>query len=166
MIKKVVSCGVFASVAIVVSLLERFVPLQAIIPLPGLKLGLANCIILLVLLKADFKSAFSVLICKSLIVSLLFSGLTSFVYSFVGGVLSLFGMYLLSKFKKHFSLVGVSVAGAALFNFGQIVAASIILGSVYVFSYLPLLLIASIFTGTIIGIITYILNRNIRIGWL
>lgn len=166
MIKRLVSCGLLAAVATAVSALERFVPLQAVIPLPGLKLGLANCIILFALIKLDFKSAFAVLLCKSLVVSLLFTGLTSFVYSFLGGILALVGMYALLRFNGVFSLCGVSVAGAALFNFGQIAVAALMLGSFHIFSYLPILLIASVFTGIITGFITYIIDRNVQFRWL
>ena len=165
MMKKIVYCSLLASVAVLISSLERFVPLNSVIPLPGLKLGLANCIILLTLIKMDFKSAFSVFVCKCFIVALLFSGFSSFIYSFVGGLFSITGMFLLLRFKKFFSLIGVSICGAALFNFGQILASSLMLGSVYVFSYLPLLVISSVFTGAVIGIIADILNRNINFRW-
>ena len=163
--KKIIICGILSSVAIVVSSLERFVPLSAIIPLPGIKLGLANCIILLSLVKLDLKCSFAIMICKNLVVSLLFSNPVSFIYSLFGGVFSLIGMHLLLKCKTLFSLFGVSVAGASLFNIGQIIAAILILKSIYIYKYLVFLLPVSILTGILIGLITSVVIKNLKLGW-
>lgn len=160
--KKIVYCGLITSVAIVISSLERLVPLHMLVPVPGLKLGLANCAVLFALIKVDFRSAFFVLFVKSLMVSILFSGFTSFTYSLVGGLLSLISMFLLLKCKCCFSLIGVSVAGAAMFNIGQIAVASFLLDSVYIFSYLSILLISSVFTGAITGYISFVMIKNIK----
>lgn len=165
MTKKIIISAVLSAVAIVVSSLERFVPIQAVIPIPALKLGLANCIILFSLVKLDFKSAFSIMLCKNLVVCFLFSNPISFIYSFVGGLLSLLGMYFMLKAKRVFSTIGVSIGGAALFNIGQIVVASLLLDSIHIYKYLAVLLPVSIVTGTLIGIITIILIRNISFRW-
>lgn len=164
MIKKITVCGIFTALSIVISLLERFVPLQAIILLPGVKLGLSNCIILYSLYVLGFNCSFSVMLCKCAIVSFLFTGFTSFIYSFFGGILALAGMVLLIKCNKTFSVYGVSVFGAALHSTGQIVAASVMLDSLHVYSYLGLLLIVSLFTGFVVGVITDILNRRVRLS--
>lgn len=163
MIKKIAQCGLFSALAIVISTLERFIPLQAIIPLPGIKLGLSNCVILLVLLFSGLPYAFAVMTAKCLVVSLMFSGFTSFVYSFFGGVLATLGMYLLLKFKERFSLIGVSVTGAALHSAGQITAAALMLGSVYIYGYLPYLLIASVITGSVTGLICILVNERVKV---
>ena len=166
MIRKLSLCAVITAISIVVSSLERFVPIQAIIPLPGLKLGIANCIILFLLSKLNLKYTFLVLLCKNLVVSFLFSNPVSFVYSMCGGVLSVLGMFFLLKFPKIFSIIGVSIAGASFFNIGQIVIASITLNSVHIFKYLIFLLPASVFTGFLTGIITVILLKNIKFRWI
>lgn len=160
--KKIVTLGVLTTVAIVVSYVERLIPLQAFVHIPGIKLGIANCVLLFILSRYNFKSAFLVLISKNIITSLLFSGITSLMYSFAGGVLSVFGMYLLLKSKKYFSNIGVSIFGSALFNVGQIVLASLILGSGYIYLYLPILLLCSIVTGFVTGVVTNILLKHIK----
>ncbi len=165
MTRKIITCGILSSVAIVVSSLERFIPIGTLIPLPGVKLGIANCIILFSLIKLDFKCSFAVMFCKNLIVSLLFSNPVAFVYSLFGGLFSLIGMYFLLKYKRLFSLLGVSIAGASLFNIGQIVAASLLLKSAYIFKYLVFLLPLSIVTGILVGLITTVLIKNIKFGW-
>lgn len=161
MTEKIAKCGVFAAVAIVVSSLERLIPLQAVVPLPGIKLGLSNCVVLFVILKYGFLSAFSVLLIKCSVTAVFFSGITSLVFSLSGGFLALCGMYLLVKFKKIFSLYGISVCGAALHNIGQITAASVMLGSIYIFEYLPVMLFISIFTGLLTGSISDIISRRL-----
>ena len=164
MIKKCVYCGLIASVAIVVSSLERLIPLNVFIPLPGIKLGLANAIVLFALVKLGFLSAFSVAFCKTIVVSMLFTGFTSFVYSFFGSVLALIVMFILLRYDKAFSIIGVSVGGAAFFNIGQIIAASLILDNNYILYYLPILLLIAVFTGIVVGYITHIMLKNIKIG--
>mgnify|MGYP000002245626 FL=1 len=161
MTEKIAKCGVFSAVAIAVSSLERLIPLQALVPLPGIKLGLSNCIILFVLLKYGFFSAFSVLLIKSSVTAVFFSGITSLVFSLSGGFLALCGMSLLIKFNKIFSLYGISVFGAALHNIGQIAAAAVMLGSKYIFEYLPVMLFISIFTGLLTGGISNMISRRL-----
>jgi heptaprenyl diphosphate synthase len=161
MMRKIALCGMLSAVAIVISSLERFIPLQAIIPLPGLKLGLANCVLILALYWLDLKSTAAILFIKCTVVCLLFSGFSSFAYSFVGGILAVISMWALLKFKNIFSVYGISIAGASIFNFGQITVSAIILGSIYIFSYLPYLLLASVFTGALTGIISNIIIKNV-----
>jgi len=161
MMKKIALCGMLSAVAIVISSLERFIPVQAVIPLPGLKLGIANCVLLVALYLTDFKTAFAVLLTKCIVVSLLFSGFSSFAYSLTGGLLAVVCMWILFRYKKSFSIYGISVAGAAVFNIGQITVAAVMLGSIYIYGYLPYLLIPSVFTGTLTGLLSDIIIRNI-----
>lgn len=163
MTAKIAKCGVFVALAVIVSTLERFIPLQAFVPIPGIKLGLANCIVLFVLIKLGLLSALAVLMIKCVVVSALFSGMSSLLFSLTGGLLALLGMYLLLKFRSVFSLIGISVFGAALHNVGQILAAAALLQSVYVFSYLPVLLLVSVVTGIITGGLSEIICKRIEV---
>ena len=162
MTEKIAKCGVFAAIAIVISSLERLIPLQAVVPLPGIKLGLSNCVILFVLIQFGFLSALSVLLIKCTVTSVLFSGISSLVFSLSGGFLALCGMYLLLQFKKLFSVYGISVCGAALHNIGQVAAAAVMLGSIYIFEYLPVMLYITIITGMITGGISDIIGRRLK----
>lgn len=151
--KKISICGLLTALAIVLSFVERMFPLDAIIPLPGIKLGLANIVILFVLSKMNAGDALAVLLCRILIVALLFGSMTSFLFSLFGGLLSFFIMFLLLKTENKFcSILGVSVAGAAMHNIGQIIAAIIWMKTTAVITYLPLLLIMSIPLGLITGL--------------
>ena len=161
MIKKLTLCGILSAVAIAISSLERFIPVQAIIPLPGFKLGIANCVLIVAMYFADFKTTLAVLLTKCIVVCLLFSGFSSFLYSLTGGLLAVVCMWFLFRYKKIFSVYGISVAGAAVFNLGQITVAALMLGSFYIYGYLPYLLVASVFTGLLTGLISDTIIRNI-----
>ncbi len=152
--KKIALIGVMTSLAVVLAVLEHFVPIQAVIPLPGIKLGIANVVLLTLLIKADFKVAFSVFVLRCAIVALLFGNPVSLAMSLSGGILAIGIMWLLLHYKNCFSLLGVSVAGATMHNIGQILCACIIMRSVHLIAYLPILLVAGILTGLLNAVLT------------
>lgn len=148
--KKIAFCAVMVSLALALSYAERFIPLQLVIPLPGIKLGLANIVTLVALYHLKSRYAFAVLVPRCILGALFGGGLTGLMFSLTGGVLALLTMTL-AKETPVFSVYGVSVLGAAAHNIGQILAASVLLRSVYVAAYLPWLLIAAIVTGIVTG---------------
>lgn len=159
--KKIARNAILVVLALVISYLERFIPLQAFVPLPGIKLGLANIITIFILYFYDIPTAVIVLFVRIFLSSLLFGGITSFVFSLTGGLLALLIMAILIKLNiKPLTIYGISIAGAAFHNFGQILAAYAILQDIAVFGYLPFLLISSIVTGIITAVFSnLVLNR-------
>lgn len=142
--------AILIAIALTLSYMERLLPLQLFIPLPGIKLGLANIIVMFALYFLGFKSAFVILIIKCLLGSFFGGGITGLVFSVTGGVMSL----LLMQFSKRVRLIsvfGVSILGSAAHVTGQIFAAMAVMKSLYIISYLPFLLIASVFTGFATG---------------
>ena len=119
--------------------------------IPGIKLGLANIVALVLLYKNGFLPALAVSVSRVLLIGILFGNAMSVFYSLAGGVLSLIVMYLVKKI-PFFSIVGVSVAGAAAHNIGQLAAALVVIGMKAVMFYLPFLLIAAVITGFLIGL--------------
>ena len=155
--KSIAVIGVFAAFAVMLSFLERLLP--APVPLPGVKLGLANIIVIIFLYRYGVREAFKIQILRILLFSALFGGIGSALYSFAGGVLSLGAMALFKK-AGVFSVVGVSVAGGVFHNIGQIAAAAAVLQSAGLFVYLPLLIISGEVTGLITGLVAfYVLSR-------
>lgn len=153
--KKISLCGLLVCLSLVLSLLERFIPLQSIIPIPAVKLGLSNIVILFSIITLDFKQSFVIFLCKVILSSIFSASITAFLFSFLGGLLSLITMFILIKFNKNwFSIYGISVAGSATHNIGQIIAAIFVLKSVYIVSYLPALLFCSFPVGIITGYIS------------
>jgi len=145
--------------AVVIGYIERSIPLDFTVP--GVRLGLANVVILYSLYKLKPGEVFILVILKCLLTSVFTASITALMYSICGSILSFIAMLIMMKVGKNFfSPVGVSVIGAICHNIGQILAASFILGSFLVISYLPVLLISGLITGVLVGIIVKILIRN------
>ena len=151
--KSLALASVLLAAALALSYMERFFPLQLILPLPGVKIGLANIVSLVALYLIGAKYAFSILIVRCMLTSFFAGSVTSFLFSMTGGVFAMLIM-LLSKRLPFLSVYGVSILGAAAHNIGQIAAAMILMNSVYIGAYLPYLLIISLFTGFLTGLLS------------
>ena len=148
--KQLIYCAILISLALVLSYIERFIPLQMLVGLPGVKLGLANVVTLMALYFLGRKSAFIILVLRCFLGSFFGGGFSALAFSLTGGIFALVVMAMMQRVKL-FSVYGVSVLGAAAHNIGQICVAMILMKSVYVAGYLPYLLIVSIFTGLATG---------------
>ena len=143
-------CAILISMALVLSYVERFLPLQMLIPLPGIKLGLANIVTLMALFFLGEKYAFTILILRCILGAVFGGGISALLFSLTGGLLAM-SIMSLSKRNKRISVYGVSILGAAAHNVGQILAAMVLMSSVYVIGYLPYLLGVSVLTGMATG---------------
>lgn len=148
--KRIALCGVLTALALALSYTERLIPLQLLIPLPGVKLGLANIVTLMALYLLGTKDAFYILIPRCVLGAVFGGGITGLLFSLSGGILAMAVMALARKL-PFFSVYGVSIMGAAAHNVGQIAAAMAVMGSVYIGAYLPYLLIVALFTGFATG---------------
>lgn len=151
--KKIAQGGLLVAVALVLSLIEKMFPLQAVVPIPGIKLGLANVVTLFALTVLGTRRAVVIVLCRVTLAAIFMGSITGFLFSLFGGLLALFVMrVLLLREGTWFSLVGVSIGGAAAHNIGQIFAAILTLGTVDVVGYLPLLLLSAIPMGFVTGL--------------
>ena len=143
--------GVLTAAAIVIALLESFIPS---IGIPGVKMGLANIVILIILYELGIWEAGVVNLLRVLVVSLARGTFLSmgFLMSLTGAALSFGIMVLFYLLIKKFSIIGVSVIGSVFHVTGQIIIAMIFLGSAYIFLYLPIIAISAIITGVFVGI--------------
>lgn len=148
--KKIPYYGLFAALAILMGYVEMLIPIP--VPIPGVKLGLANVIIIIMMYFVDTKSAFFVSLIRVVLSGLLFAGFAGLLYSLSGAMLSFFVMALLKKTDK-FSIVGVSIAGGVFHNVGQIIVAALAVENVKMAYYLPFLLVSGVVTGMLIGIV-------------
>ena len=160
-VQKMALLGVLTAGAIVIAILESFIPS---IGIPGVKLGLANIVILIILYELGIVEAITVNLLRVLVVGLVrgtFLGM-GFFMSLTGAVFSLGIMILFYLLIKKFSIVGVSVIGSIFHVGGQILIAMVYLGSAYIVLYLPVLAISAIITGVFVGIIAkLIINTGI-----
>lgn len=158
MAKKVAFYGVMSAVCLVFSYVETLLPLSFIAP--GIKIGLANGIALLLILKNDIKGAFSVNTIRIILSNLLFASPFALVFSLTAGILSTLVMWLFSKINK-FSAVGFSILGALAHNLVQTVVALIFFGTGVLF-YFPVLIFSAIISGILIGVLAKILDKKIK----
>ncbi|MEL7602483.1 MAG: Gx transporter family protein [Bacillota bacterium] len=146
--KTVARFGMLTAVALVLGWVERFIPIGGI---PGIKLGLANTVLLYAIYLMDAKSSWLLMFLKVALSGFLFASLPAMLYSFAGGLLSLIVMLQLHK-AHGFSIVGVSVAGAVGHNIGQLLVACFMVTPRAALSYFPILLIAGVITGLLTGV--------------
>lgn len=146
---KVAYFGVFTTLALIFSYVETLIPIQ--FGIPGVKLGLANLIIVIALYRMKLSEAYLLSIVRVLLAGFIFGNYFSIIYSLAGGLLSLTVMALLRK-KGGFSVIGVSIAGGVFHNIGQLIIASVIVETFSVMYYVPVLVIAGLVTGLLIGI--------------
>lgn len=143
--------GILIALAFILSWLETFLPnpLEGIVP--GIKLGLANLVVIIALNHLGFFSAAAISLTRVLLTAFTFGNLSMFFYSFSGAVFSLCLMQLTKKF-RCFSCTGVSLTGGVAHNLGQIFVAILILGNALLY-YLPYLLLGGCISGFLIGLL-------------
>lgn len=157
-VKHLVLLSMFTSISLVIFILEAQIIIP--IPIPGIKLGLANIVTLFVLQKYSIKDAFAVLIMRIFLGSLFTGTLVSCIYSFSGGILCLLGMAFLCRILHGKFLWFTSVCGAILHNIGQIIAAIAVMKTIQVIWYMPFLLLSGCVTGLLTGFAAmFVLNR-------
>ncbi len=152
--KNIAKISMLLSISVVLSLIESIIPIFNGI-VPGIKLGLANIVIVFSLYYLSFKEAIYITILRVIIMGILRTGLfsISFFFSISGALLSIISMYIAKKITK-LSIVGISIIGSIFHSIGQIIIAIIFLSNINIIYYLPILLISSVITGFIVGIIS------------
>ncbi|MDD2519270.1 MAG: Gx transporter family protein [Bacilli bacterium] len=153
-LKQNIRLSMLLALSVVLSIIESMIPFFNGY-IPGLKLGLANTIILFILYSYSFKDAMYVSVLRVFLVGILRTGIFSqtFFFSLSGALLSGTAMYLTKRFTK-LSIVGVSVVGSIFHSVGQVLVAIIIINTTNMIYYLPWLLLFSIPTGIIVGLIS------------
>ena len=156
--KKIATAALLATLALIFSYVEAMIPF--FVSMPGVKLGIANLVVLIALYKLDIRYAFAINLVRIVVSGLLFSGLFGMIYSLAGGMLSLLVMWILKK-TDLFSVVGVSMAGGVAHNVGQLIIASALVSDLRMFIYMPVLMFSGIGSGIVIGIICHFIMRRV-----
>ena len=151
--------GMLISLAFIFSYIEAVIPIP--IPVPGVKLGLANLVSIVGLYTVGIKGTIAVSLGRIVLVGFTFGNLSSMIYSLAGGTVSLIFMILLKKTGK-FSQVGVSIMGGIGHNIGQLTAAALITETAGVFYYLPFLMVAGVIAGAVIGLLGALVTARIQ----
>lgn len=156
--KKLALSAILAALAMILSYVEAMVPMP--VPIPGIKLGLANLVILLAIYRLGFKYALAINCIRIFVTGLLFTGAFGILYSLAGGLLSLLVMYLLYR-TGIFSMVGVSMAGGVAHNLGQLLTACLIMSNIRLMSYFAVLLFAGMGSGILMGIVAWMVCQRL-----
>ena len=156
--KQLTLCAVLTAMALALSYLENFFPLSLAIPIPGVKLGLANIVTVFALYVLGPGQAMLILLARCLLGAVFAGNMNALIFSLLGGVSAMLVMILLSR-SGRLSVYGVSIGGAAAHNCGQIAAAVLSLGNTAPLYYLPILLGVSLLTGALTGLMVACLFR-------
>ncbi len=159
--KKLALGAVLTALALGLSTVENLFPITLLIPLPGVKLGLANIVTVFALYELGALPALAILVARCLLGSLFAGNASALIFSMLGGLAAMLVMIALHALPR-LSVYGVSVGGAAAHNCGQVLAAVLTLGNAAPLSYLPFLLLVSPFTGALSGFIAALLFRAMK----
>ncbi|BAK48277.1 hypothetical protein CXIVA_23100 [Clostridium sp. SY8519] len=157
--KNLAFLGIFLALALILSYVESLIPF--FFGVPGMKLGLTNLVIVVLLYCMGSREAYLISIVRVILAGFLFGNLFSIIYSLAGALLSLTVMMLIKKTGRY-RVVTVSTVGGICHNIGQLIVAALVVNSYNIFSYLPVLLIAGLVTGLIIGLVSQELILRVR----
>ncbi|MBQ5430824.1 MAG: Gx transporter family protein [Lachnospiraceae bacterium] len=153
-----VSLGVFLALALIFSYVESLIPFY--FGVPGMKLGLTNAVVVILLYLYGPRDSFLVSVLRILLAGFMFGNAFSILYSLAGGVLSFLVMLLLVQ-TKFCKMIAVSVAGGLSHNLGQLLLAAVLVKNYNILFYLPVLMVAGIITGLLIGIIASAIHARV-----
>ena len=149
--KKTAQLGVYIALAMILSYVESLIPFS--FGVPGIKLGLTNVVTVIMMYTYGIPGALGVAVLRAVLSGFMFGNAFSIIYSVAGCVLSFIFMYILKK-TNHFAIISVSAAGGVMHNVGQLIVAANVVKTYSVIYYAPVLIIAGVFTGIIIGIVS------------
>lgn len=158
--EKIAKLGLLTALALIASYIEFLIPLP--IGIPGVKLGLANLVIVWALYTLKPQEALVVNAMRIFLAGFLFGNLSMILYSLAGASLSFACMYL-AKRSGLFSVVGISIIGGITHNLGQLIVAVMVLETVSLIYYGPVLLLSGLLTGFLIGIVTEEVRKRLPI---
>lgn len=157
--RKIAYLGLFLALALICSYVESLIPFH--FGIPGVKLGLTNIVVVLLLYCVGGREAFLISVLRIVLNGFLFGNMFAVLYSLAGAGLSFFVMLLLKRSGK-FKCISVSTAGGVSHNVGQLFVAALVVENFSLFYYIPVLLAAGFVTGLLIGILSQ--EMILRIG--
>ncbi len=157
--KQIAEYGLLVALAMVLSYVEALIPFSFAVP--GVKLGLANIVVVFALYRLGKVEALCISLIRVLLLTFMFGNAFALFYSLSGAVLSFAVMLLLHK-TGRFSSVGVGIGGGVAHNIGQILCAMVLMETKQIIYYLPVLFVSGTLAGIAIGVIAGILTQRIK----
>ncbi len=149
----------FVALAMILSYIESLIPIPFAVP--GMKIGLANLVVIVALYVMDEKAAISISLIRVILVSFTFANLSAMIFSLAGALCSIICMLLLKR-TGNYSVSGVSIVGAVSHNVGQLMVAMAVVNTVQVISYLPILIIFGVTSGFLMGMLAIMVINRIK----
>lgn len=159
---RVAYTGMLVALAFVLSYVEALIPIS--LGVPGVKMGLANLVVMVALYTLGAGQAFVLSMVRIVLVGFTFGSMASMMYSLAGGLLS-FVVMAISKRLDLFSQKGVSILGGVFHNIGQILMAMAVVENGKLIYYLPVLLISGVLAGIAIGIVASMITKRVQKAW-
>ncbi len=156
--RKTALYGLMIALAFIFSYIETLIP---VVGIPGVKLGLANLVVLVTLVLLRSRDALAISFLRILLVGFTFGSPVSMLYSLAGGLVSL-GVMILCRRTEKFSILGVSIAGGVSHNLAQLAVAAGALRTPQIVWYLPVLLLSGLLTGALIGVVARLCLPKLR----
>lgn len=151
--------GLLTAIALTIFMLEAQIP--AILPLPGIKLGLANIVTVFTVFVLSPGDGIAVLIARIFLGAVFAGNFSTIFYSAAGGGCAIFVTILLKKILRKHQLWVAGCFGAIAHSIGQVAMAAVLLGTPSVAVYLPVMILISIFTGLFTGLCAqFLVNRG------
>lgn len=160
--KKLTTLALFTTLALAIYSIEASLP--TLVPIPGIKLGLANIITLIILRNLSAKDAFFVLLTRILIATFLFGQAVSLLYSLAGGISCLLIMLSVNKFLQGHCLYLTSIFGALAHQAGQLIIALVLTASLAPLTYIPFFIISGCITGLFTGLCAHFIQKHFEKG--
>lgn len=157
--KKIALMGLLTTLALIASYVEVLLPIP--IGIPGVKLGLANLVIVWALYTLKPQEVLMVNVLRIVLVGFLFGSMSMIIYSFAGALLSFVCMWLAKK-TGVFSIYGVSIVGGIMHNIGQLIVAMLVLETLNLVYYGPVLILTGLVTGLLIGIVSAEVLKRVK----
>ena len=151
--------GMLIALAMILSYVETLIPV--VFPVPGIKLGLANLVVIICLYAFGIRAGAAVSVLRIFLIAFTFGNLAALMFAVGGAVFSIICMLIAMKSDK-FSMTGVSIVGGVSHNIGQILVAVSMVENLLVFSYLPYLMMAGLVSGLLIGLLAALIIKRIK----
>ena len=158
--QRIALCGLLIAMMLVLGFVESRIPINA--GIPGIKLGLANGVLIFAVYMLDIPTAWLLMVLKVTLSGLLFGGFNTIMYALAGGVLSMLTMTLLSRIKGMHP-VTVSMAGGVMHNVGQVALAMILLHTRQLLYYMAILILVGLACGALTGIVASSVMKHLKV---
>ena len=158
--RRLTELSLLCAVSLIMFIIEMQLP--PVVPVPGVKLGLANIITVYAVYAYNARDAVMIFFVRIIIGSLFSGNMIALIFSICGGLLCLFGMILIRRFTEINMIVFASVAGAVLHNIGQTAAAVFVMKTTAVIVYLPYLMLSGCIAGGFTGLCAWLIIKRIK----